>query len=67
MTTAFLASRGASLWSDTISEQKRKLILQLIFSNTESNDDREKWLSELETTSESDAGELIESLSKHAF
>jgi hypothetical protein len=55
---------GLTQWPETISDEKRNYILQLIYSNT-SNDDREKWLDYLESASSvNDADDIAESLLK---
>lgn len=52
-------------WQDAMSDQKRNAILQLIFANTEGDDEREKWLEHLESASdEQDADEMVAILSK---
>lgn len=53
-------------WPGAISEQKRNALIQLIYSNIQS-DALEKWLDFLESASEEDADELLENLSKPHF
>ena len=54
---------GFTQWPETISDEKRNFILQLILSNT-SNEERDQWLDYLESASTSDdADEIMASLS----
>lgn len=48
-------------WPDILPEERRGLLTRLIYERIESDEEREVWLSELETAAESDAKE-IESL-----
>jgi len=51
-------------WPDAISERKRDFIIQLIFQHIEGSDERERYLSELESISnENDADDIVKSLS----
>ena len=53
-------------WPDTISNEKRNFILQLIFTNTKNSFDREQWLEYLESASdEQEANEIIKGLSSN--
>jgi len=55
-----------SQWPDAMPDQKRNAILQLIFANTECDEDRDRLLNFLESASnECDADEIIESLSNN--
>jgi hypothetical protein len=49
-------------WPKAISRKNRDFILQLIYVNIQDFHEREIWLSELESASEDDADELIQSL-----
>lgn len=49
-------------WPETISGKKRDSIIQLIFQNIESDEEREQYLDELESTAECDANQIIKSL-----
>ena len=56
----------ATQWPNILSEQKRNIVIQLIYANTESNDEREEWLDHLESASdEQDADDIIKSLSNN--
>ncbi len=51
-----------------LSAKKRDSIIQFIFNNIENSNERERYLSELESTPYSDdADELLENLSKPQF
>ena len=52
-----------SEWQDAMPDQKRNAILQLIFANTECDEDREEWMDQLESASdEYDADEIEQML-----
>ncbi len=53
-------------WQNSMSNQKRTAILQLIFTNTQNDYERDQWLDYLESTSsDQDANELIKELSSN--
>jgi hypothetical protein len=56
--------RHVSLWPSTIIGKNKDFITQLIFANIEDIDERERYLNELESTSEEDEDELINMLLK---
>jgi hypothetical protein len=56
--------RHVGLWPSNIIGKNKDFITQLIFANIEDIDERERYLSELESTSEEDEDELIKMLLK---
>lgn len=50
-------------WPEIMPENKRNVIIQLIYSSAKSDEEREKWLDYLESSSNDDSDEIIESLS----
>lgn len=45
-------------WPDPLPDQRRELLIGLIYAKTEDDSEREQWLAELETAAESDANEI---------
>jgi ubiquinone biosynthesis protein COQ9 len=49
-------------WPDTVPEQKRKHIIQIIYERIGSNEEQQQLLDELESASEYDADEILANL-----